>query len=380
MADVPGFGEVFTSHMMTMTWHADTGWHGLKLQPYGTLPMDPAMVGLHYGQAIFEGLKAHRQVDGSIALFRPELHAQRFQSSARRLAMPELPQDLFLEAVETLVRADAAELPDNPEVSLYLRPLMFASEASLALRPAREYLFVLLAFVTGGFFGSQPGPLSVMVSHRYSRAAYGGTGAAKFAGNYAAAYLAQLEAEEAGCQQVVWLDATERRWIEELGATNIFFVRGSGTGTQVSTPELTGTLLAGVTRQTILTLAADLGYQPVQERTSLDQWRAESASGLITESFACGTAAVVTPIGHVHDPGTDPNPTSPTSESGGSSEPGGSPSGRPGGSSEPGGRPGGGWTIGDGKAGPVTLALRDAIVDLHQGRAPDPHHWMHPVR
>lgn len=340
---VPSFGEVFTGHMMTMAWNSGTGWHGLKLLPYGSLPMDPAMVGLHYGQAIFEGLKAHRQADGSIALFRPDLHARRFQLSAQRVTMPELPQDVFLEAVETLVRADEAELPDDPEVSLYLRPVMFASEACLALRPAREYLFVLIAFVTGGFFGSQPKPLSVMVSHRYSRAAPGGTGAAKFAGNYAASYAAHLEAEEAGCQQVVWVDAAEHQWIEELGATNIFFVRGRGPGAQVSTPELTGTLLAGVTRDSILTLAADLGYHPVQEKMSVGQWRQECADGTITESFACGTAAVVTPIGQVRDEAGD-------------------------------------WTIGDGNPGEITLALRDALVALHQGRAADPHHWMHAVR
>ena len=338
-----GFGEVFTSHMMTMAWNADTGWHGLKLLPYGTLPMDPGMVALHYGQAIFEGLKAHRQADGSIAMFRPDQHARRFQLSARRLAMPELPTDVFLEAIETLARADEAELPDDPEVSLYLRPFMFASEATLAVRPAREYLFAVVACVTGGFFGSQAKPLSVMVSHRYSRAAPGGTGAVKFAGNYAASYAAQLEALEAGCQQVVWLDAAEHRWIEELGATNIFFVRGSGQEAQVSTPELTGTLLAGITRESILMLAADLGYQPMQEKLSVDQWREESRAGVITESFACGTAAVVTPIGEVRDPGGD-------------------------------------WTIGDGAPGQVTLALRDALVSVHRGRATDRYHWMHPVK
>ncbi|HET9894002.1 MAG TPA: branched-chain amino acid aminotransferase [Streptosporangiaceae bacterium] len=339
---IPGFGEAFTSHMMTMAWNADAGWHGLKLLPYGNLPMNPAMVTLHYGQAIFEGLKAHRQADGSIALFRPDKHALRFQLSAQRVAMPQLPADVFLEAVETMVRADGPELPDDPALSLYLRPFMFASEATLAVRPAREYLFAVIACVTGGFFGSQSKPLSVMVSHRYSRAAPGGTGAAKFAGNYAASYAAQLEAAEAGCQQVVWLDAVEYQWIEELGATNIFFVRGHGQGARVLTPELTGTLLSGVTRDSILTLAAELGYLPSEERLSVDQWREQSRSGVITESFACGTAAVVTPIGHVRDPGGD-------------------------------------WTIGDGTPGPVTLALHDALVSVHRGRAADRHHWMHKV-
>src|SRR5260370_2848804 len=262
-----------------MAWNRDAGGHGLELLPYGSLPMDPAMVGLHYGQVVFEGLKAHRRADGSIALFRPDMHALRFQLSAQRLAMPQLPQDLFLEAAEVLVRKDGALLADDPAVSLYLRPIMCASEACLALRPAREYLFLLIACVTGGFCGNQVAPVSVMVSHSYSRAAPGGTGTTKCAGNYAASYAAQLEAGEAGCQQVVWLDAAERRWIEELGATNVFFVRGRGRGAQVSTPELTGTLLAGVTRDSILTLAADLGYCPVEEKVSLDQWRGGSRPG-----------------------------------------------------------------------------------------------------
>lgn len=339
---IPGFGEVFTEHMVTMAWNADAGWHGLELLPYGSLPMDPAMVGLHYGQVVFEGLKAHRRADGSIALFRPDMHALRFRLSAQRLAMPPLHQGMFIEAAEVLMRKDGAMLPDDPAVSLYLRPIMFASEARLALRPAREYMFLLIACVTGGFFGNQVAPVSVMVSHSYSRAAPGGTGTSKCAGNYAASYAAQVEAEEAGCQQVVWLDAVERRWIEELGATNIFFVRGRGRGAQVSTPELTGTMLAGVTRDSILTIAADLGYYPVEERVSLDQWREECRAGVITESFACGTAAVVTPVGQVRDKDGD-------------------------------------WTIGDGSPGPVTLELREALVDLHQGRAADPRRWMHAV-
>lgn len=339
---IPGFGEAFTEHMVTMSWNADAGWHGLELQPYGSLPMDPAMVGLHYGQVVFEGLKAHRRADGSIALFRPDVHARRFGLSAQRLAMPPLPEERFIEAAEMLVRKDGAMLPDDPAVSLYLRPVMFASEACLALRPAREYVFLLIACVTGAFFGNQVAPVSVMVSHSYSRAAPGGTGMAKCAGNYAASYAAQVEAQEAGCQQVVWLDAVERRWIEELGATNVFFVRGRGRGAQVSTPELTGTMLAGVTRDSILTIAADLGYRPVEEKVSLDQWREECLADVITESFACGTAAIVTPVGNVRDSGGD-------------------------------------WTIGDGNPGPITLELREALVDLHQGRTADPHGWMRAV-
>ncbi|MFJ1767383.1 branched-chain amino acid aminotransferase [Amycolatopsis sp. NPDC088138] len=339
---IPGFGEAFTDHMVTLSWAADTGWTTPKVRPYGDLTVNPAMVGLHYGQVVFEGLKAHRQTDGSIALFRPGMHAHRFQRSARRLAMPELPEDLFRRAAEDLVREDGHHLPDDPALSLYLRPVLFAAEPCLALRPAREYQFVLLAFVTGGFFGTRPEPVPVMVSRRYSRAAPGGTGHAKSAGNYAASYLAQLEAEAAGCKQVVWLDAAERRWVEELGATNLFFVRGSGPDATVVTPTLTGTLLPGITRDSLLVLATDLGYAPAEERVSLDQWRTECRSGVMTESFACGTAAVVTPVGRVHDEEGD-------------------------------------WTVGNGEPGDVTVALRDALVAIQRGQAPDLHHWMSTV-
>ncbi|AHH99488.1 branched-chain amino acid aminotransferase [Kutzneria viridogrisea] len=341
-ARTPAFGEAFTAHMVTARWTADRGWHAPRLRPFEQLSISPAMVGLHYGQVAFEGLKAHRGVHGSLALFRPGEHARRFQQSARRLAMPELPEELFLAAARDLVRADGDQLPADPGLSLYLRPVLFATEPCLAVRPAREYLFVLIAFVTAGFFGPRPEPVSVMVSRTHSRAVPGGTGHAKVAGNYAPAYLEQLRAEQAGCQQVVWLDAVEHRWVEELGAMNIFFVRGQGPGAQVVTPSLTGTLLPGITRDSLLTLAADLGYQPAQERVSLDQWWSECRSGVITETFACGTAAVVTPVGRVRDEQGD-------------------------------------WTIGDGTAGPVTLALRDALVDVHTGLSADPHGWMSPA-
>lgn len=334
----PGFGEALTGHMVTSEWTPEDTWRSPLLRPYGDLRLDPAAAGLHYGQVVFEGLKAHRRVDGSIALFRPDRHAQRFADSARRLAMPPFPQREFLEAATDLVRADAGSVPADGALSLYLRPVLFATEASLALRPARQYMFLLVAFVTGGFFGDLPEPVSVMVSRDYTRAAPGGVGEAKTAGNYAASYLAQLRAEEAGCRQVVWLDAAERRWVEELGATNIFFVRDR----RLVTPPLTGTLLPGVTRDSLMTLAAELGYPVAEERVSVDQWRAECEAGVITETFACGTAAVVTPIGSVHDAEGD-------------------------------------WTIGGGVAGPVALALREALVALHRGRAADRHDWLLPV-
>ncbi|MFD0443265.1 branched-chain amino acid aminotransferase [Streptomyces indonesiensis] len=342
----PEFGASFTAHMVTASWTADGGWSPLVLQPHGPLPMSPAMVGLHYGQVVFEGLKAHRRTDGTVSVFRPDRHAARLAESARRLAIPPLPERLFLDAVDLLVAADQDELqhvgPNAPALSLYLRPLLYASEAHLGLRPAREYAFLLIAFVTGGFFADGPEPVPVWVSTRHHRAAPGGTGAVKFAGNYAPTYLAQEEAARAGCRQVVWLDAAERRWVEELGGMNLFFVRGRGAGAQVVTPPLGGTLLPGVTRDSLLHLATRLGYETREERVAVDQWRAECAAGTITETFASGTAAAVTPVGSVRH---------------GDAE----------------------WRIGDGGASPVTLALHNALTGVQTGRSPAPDGWLRKV-
>jgi branched-chain amino acid aminotransferase len=338
----PAHGELFTDHMVTATWTVDEGWGEATLRPLEPLPMNPGMIGLHYGQVIFEGLKAHRQADGSMAIFRPQEHARRFQRSAQRLAMPELPVDRFMSAVEEVVRSDQQWLSDDPGLSLYLRPLMFASEASLALRTSREYTFLTMAFITGAFFGEGVDAVTVWVNREHPRAMPGGTGNVKCAANYGPAFLAQRKAEDRGCHQVVWLDAVERRWVEELGGMNLFFVRGQGPGATVVTPELTGTLLPGVTRKSLLMLAERLGYRAQEERISVEQWQAECASGTISEVFACGTAAVVTPVGEVRD-GDET------------------------------------WTVGDGKPGPVAAALHDALVGLHHGLIPDPDGWMHPV-
>jgi len=330
-------GSQFTASVIDAVWTQGPGWSALRRLPLADIPMHPGMIGLHYGQVIFEGLKAHRRVDGSIAVFRPVEYAHRFQRSARRLAMPELPVDMFMHAVEELVAADGHRLPEDPNLSLYLRPLMYASEVNLLPRPSREYRFLLMAIVFGSFFGDTVSSVTVWVSHDFSRAIPGGTGDVKCAANYAGAFLAQRQAEALGCQQVVWLDPVERRWVEELGSMNLFFVRGD----EIITPRLSGSLLPGVTRKSLLALAERLGHPAREERISLEQWRSECAQGIITETFACGTAAVVTPVGAVRDPGGD-------------------------------------WTIGDGTPGRVTLRLRRELVDLHHGIAPDPDGWMHP--
>ncbi|MBO0856134.1 MAG: branched-chain amino acid aminotransferase, partial [Nocardia sp.] len=299
----PGFGRYFTDHMVSIDY-VDGEWTNAVVEPYGPLQMDPSTMVFHYGQAIFEGLKAYRQSDGSISTFRVDANAARFQRSARRLAMAELPEDLFIESVRQLLEVDADWVPAaGGEDSLYLRPFMFATEAGLGVKPAASYKYLLLASPAGAYFPRGVKPVRVWLSTEYVRAAPGGTGEAKVAGNYASSLLAQQQAGEKGCDQVVWLDAIERRYVEEMGTNNLFFVFGSGSDARLVTPELSGSLLPGITRDSLLTLVADSGY-PVEERkVSVEEWRKGAESGEITEVFACGTAAVITPVGWVASPG-----------------------------------------------------------------------------
>ncbi len=335
----PAFGRVFTDHMALVRWSEDKGWHDAKITARTTLTVDPATAVLHYAQEIFEGLKAYRHDDGSVALFRPQANAARFRDSARRMAMPELPDDLFVGSIEALVKTDADWFPAVDGGSLYLRPFMIASEVFLGVKPAAEYLYMVLASSAGSYWKGGVRPVSLWVSHDYSRAAPGGTGAAKCGGNYATSLVAQQEAIRRGCDQVVFLDATERKWIEELGGMNIFFVFDDGS---IQTPPLTGTILPGITRDSILTLARDAGLTVREELYSIDQWRADAESGRLTESFACGTAAVVTPIGKVSGPDY-------------------------------------GFTMGTGGTGQTTQRFLDALTAVQRGRAPDPHNWLHPI-
>ena len=340
----PVFGRTFTEHMVTARWTAGDGWHDARLGPYEPLTLDPATMVFHYGQAVFEGLKAYRQPDGGVATFRPEANARRFARSARRMAMPELPEEFFLRAIEALVRQDRDWVPQEPGHSLYLRPFMIATEAGLGMRPAAEYAFLLIASPVGPYFPRGVRPVSVWLSEEFSRAAPGGTGAAKCAANYAGSLLAQAQAAEQGCDQVVWLDAAEHRWVEEMGGMNLFFVQHSPDGRRprLLTPALTGTLLPGVTRDSLLTLAPDLGYEVEERLVSVEEWRQGNADGSIQEVFACGTAAVITPVGHVKTARDS-------------------------------------WDVGDGEPGPVTLELRQAILDIQHGTAPDRRGWLHRI-
>jgi branched-chain amino acid aminotransferase len=337
----PGFGKYFTDSMVTADWNVENGWHDAQLIPYGPLVLDPATNFMHYGQAIFEGLKAYRHADGSIKTFRPFENARRFGRSARRLAMAEVPEELFVASIEELVSNDQQWVPAGRERSLYLRPFLISTEVGLGVRPANAYKYVLIASPAGAYFAGGINPVSVWISDDYVRAAPGGTGEAKCAGNYAASLLAQAEASAHGCDQVVWLDAVDRQRIEEMGGMNLYFVYGSGDSARIMTPALTGSLLPGITRESLITVATDLGIRVDQGEITVDQLRAGCESGEITEVFACGTAAVITPVGTVKS------------------------------------RTNGSFDIAGGKSGEITLALRNALLDIQSGVVADRHNWMH---
>ncbi|VWX54773.1 branched-chain amino acid aminotransferase [Novosphingobium sp. 9U] len=332
----PGFGTKFSEHMVTIEWSEERGWHDAVVGPRQPIALDPACAVLHYAQEIFEGLKAYRHPDGSVALFRPYENARRFNRSAERLAMPALPEDVFVESVRRLVDADRDWLPTVEGGSLYLRPFMFASEVFLGVRPAKEYKYVVIASPAGNYFKSGAPAVSIWVSEDYTRAAPGGTGAAKCGGNYAASLVPQAEAIAKGHDQVVFLDAVENKWVEELGGMNLYFVFDDGT---LLTPALSGTILPGITRDSLLALARDEGLSVQEGRYSIDQWREDAQSGRLVECFACGTAAVVTPVGKV------------ASRSGE-------------------------FTIGSGGPGQLTQKLKNRLVAIQRGEAPDPHGWV----
>jgi branched-chain amino acid aminotransferase len=290
----PGFGGHFTDHMLTIEWTPDAGWHDARIEPYGPLSLDPATAVLHYAQETFEGMKAYRHEDGSVWSFRPEENAARMERSSHRLALPVLPVEDFVQAVQALVEIDQRWVPEAAgEKSLYLRPFMFASEAFLGVRPAQHVTFMVIASPAGSYFKGGVKPVSLWLTEEYTRAGRGGMGAAKTGGNYASSLVAQQEASSHGCDQVVFLDAQEGRYVEELGGMNMYFVYADG---RIVTPE-TGTILEGITRSSIIELAGKMGHQVEERKFAIDEWKDGVASGEITEIFACGTAAVVTPVG-----------------------------------------------------------------------------------
>jgi branched-chain amino acid aminotransferase len=335
----PGFGRVFSDHMVTIRYHESKGWYDARIEPRAPISMDPAAAVLHYAQEIFEGLKAYRTKDGGATMFRPIENARRFQQSAERLAMPSLPEELFLEACDLLVKTDRDWIPDGDGSSLYIRPFMFANEIFLGVKPSSDYLFIVIASSVGSYFKTDAPAVSLWVSQEFTRAAPGGTGAAKCGGNYASSLLAQAEATRNGCDQVVFLDAVEQKWVEELGGMNIFFVFDDGS---MVTPPLGGTILPGITRSSLLTLAKDKGIKVREDRYSIDQWRTDARSGRLREAFACGTAAVVTPIGTVRSKDGE-------------------------------------FKIGNGGPGTQTEDLKSALVGIQRGHAADKYGWIHKV-
>ncbi|MBP3034639.1 branched-chain amino acid aminotransferase [Arthrobacter sp. zg-ZUI100] len=336
----PGFGDYFTDHTAVIDYKTDetgTGtWQNARIEPYGPIQMDPAAAVLHYGQEIFEGLKAYRHADGSVWTFRPEANAARMNLSARRLALPELPEELFLESLRRLVSVDADWIPEGDGAALYLRPFMIATEAFLGVRPSREVSYRVIASPAGNYFGGELKPVSIWLSTKYARAGIGGTGEAKCGGNYAASLIAQMEGEAHGCKQVLFLDAANDNAVEELGGMNVFFVFKDGS---LVTPALSGTILHGITRSSVIQLGRDRGLDVQERKITLDEWRDGVASGDITEVFACGTAAVITPVGELKS----------ETETIGSA---------------------------DAVAGPVTLSIREQLLGVQTGAVEDTHGWL----
>ena len=333
----PGFGKYYTDNMVVAQWSEATGWQDAELKAYGPLTLDPATMVFHYGQEVFEGMKAYSQPDGGISLFRPEANAKRFAKSAARIALPEMPVDFFVKTVEELVKQEKDWVPKKIGESLYLRPFLIATEVGLGVRPSNHATYVLIATPAAAYFNAAKA-VTVWISTEYVRAALGGTGEAKCGGNYAASLLAQKQAAQQGCDQVAYIDAVERKWVEEMGGMNLYFIKGSGKDATIMTPKLTGTLLPGITRDCILTLAKDLGYKTEESMISIDQWRDGVKSGEITEIFACGTAAVISAVGAAKSAqGT--------------------------------------WQTGDGKPGAITNEIRAALLAIQHGIAADKHGW-----
>jgi branched-chain amino acid aminotransferase len=338
----PVFGQAFTDHMVVANWSAERGWHDSRVTAYAPLSLSPAAAVFHYSQEIFEGLKAYRHADGSVWAFRPDRNAARFIASAQRLALPQVPEDAFLGALRALVTVDESWVPsaEDSVTSLYLRPHLIATEAALSVRPAHEVLFGVIASPAGPYFDTGPKPVSIWLTTATIRATPGGTGAAKCGGNYAASLAGLAEAVANGCEQVAFVDAAEHKWLEEIGSMNMFFVHADG---RIVTPELSGSILEGVTRASVIELAADLGHTVEERQISADEWKDGVRTGEITEVFASGTAAVITPIGRVAWPE-------------------------------------GNLTIGDHSVdhgvGPVTRSIRQTLLDLQYGRTPDTHHWL----
>jgi len=333
----PTFGTHFTDHQVVITWEKDKGWHSAQVIPYGPIMMDPSSAVLHYGQEIFEGIKAYRHEDGSIWTFRPDMNAARLQRSAKRMALPELPADIFLESLRELISVDGDWVPQpEGEKTLYIRPFEIAAENFLGVRAANRVEYRVIASPVGPYFTGGIKPVTIWIALDSARAGKFGTGEAKTGGNYAASLLAQQEATANGCSQVLFLDADTSTYIEELGGMNLFFVYGNGS---VVTPPLDGTILHGITRDSVIQLLKDSGHDVKEQKTSLAELREAVAAGEITEVFACGTAAVITPVGLLKSREEE-------------------------------------IVIGGNEPGQTTVSIRKELTGIQYGKVADRHNWM----
>ncbi|WP_005033013.1 branched-chain amino acid aminotransferase [Holophaga foetida] len=344
----PGFGKTFSEHMIVIPYREGEGWLRGQLKPYGPISMSPAANVLHYGQSVFEGFKGYRQPDGGVKSFRPICNAKRFNTSAHRLAMPEIPEDLFCAAADLLATVDQAWIPEalDPEKlhdkSFYFRPFMIGQGEYLGVGSASECLFMIIGGPAGSYFSGGIHPVTIWVEEEYVRASPGGTGQAKCGGNYAASLLPGNLAKAKGCEQVLYLDAIHRQYLEELGGMNVFLVLEEGGRTVIATPEKTGTILEGVTRESLITLAKELGYELCERRISIDEVETAHREGRLKEAFACGTAAVISPIGTFKSRRGD-------------------------------------WVVNGNQLGPISMELRGALLDIQYGLKPDTHGWMHRI-
>jgi len=333
------FGTVFTDHMFVTDYTEGRGWHDARVVPYQPFALDPATAVLHYAQAVFDGLKAFRGADGTIRLFRAAKHVERLGRSCERLCIPALDPAFVLQSFHTLVGIDNAWVPKKVGTSLYLRPTVIASEPFLGVRPAKNYIYFLILSPVGAYYAEGINPVKILATDKYVRAVEGGLGAAKTAGNYAASIYASEEAKKLGYTQVLWLDGVHRKYIDEVGTMNIMVKIGD----EVITPPLTGTILAGVTRDSILTLLRDWGHKVSERQIGIDEVFAAGRNGTLVEMWGTGTAAVVSPVGEL-------------------------------------GYKGDKIIINGGKTGALTQKLYDAIVAIQYGAAADPHGWTAPVQ
>ena len=330
-----GFGQYFTDHMFTMRWNRDQGWHDAQIRHYGHFSLDPAAMVLHYSQEIFEGLKAYRGEEGAVMMFRPLDNLERLNTSAVRMCMPRIPAEQVLKAMKSLIYLDRDWVPASEGGTLYIRPTMIATEAALGVRPANEYLFFIICSPVGAYYAEGFNPTRIYVEDEYVRAVRGGVGNVKTGGNYAASIKAHTESQQKGYTQVLWLDAVERKYIEEVGTSNIFFIIND----ELVTPPLGGTILPGITRDTVLQLAAAWGIPSSERRITIDEVITAAEDGSLTEAFGSGTAAVISPIGEF-------------------------------------GYKGNTIMINNGKTGPIAQRLFDEIQLLQRGARPDPQNWI----